>query len=188
MSPSIRESDGEQTALRWVLLIYTVPASPTSKRAAVWREVKRLGALYLRDGVCALPDTAAARSGLEALAERVQDLGGQDTVAWDAHLSRARAEELQAELIRLRQAEYAEVAEAGAALLKHIQDEAVHHDFDRAARTIIAGDLGRLERWLDQVVARDYLQAGDPASTRAVLAACRAELEHHARPRAGQGV
>src|SRR5919202_1592984 len=79
-------------ARAWALLIYTVPASPTSKRAAVWREVKRLGAVYLRDGVCALPDTAGARAGLEALAGRVQELGGEATVARGADLSSPTAE------------------------------------------------------------------------------------------------
>src|SRR5215211_583708 len=76
----------------WTVLVYTVPAQPTRKRATVWREVKRLGALYLRDGVCALPDTVAARSGLQALADRVQELEGQATVVWEARLSAATAD------------------------------------------------------------------------------------------------
>ncbi len=163
----------------WVLLIYTVPAAPTSKRAAVWREVKRLGALYLRDGVCALPDTDPARTGLEALAGRVQELGGQASVAWGAHLSHATAETLLAELTRARHAEYGEVAEAATDLLQHIKKEAGHHSFDRSVRVSLVGDLGRLQRWLEQIVARDYLQVGAPAPIALTLTACRAELERH---------
>src|SRR3954468_13822587 len=83
-------------ASRWALLVYTVPAKPTRKRAAVWREVKRLGALYLRDGVCALPATAVARSQLEALAARVKELGGQSVLATTASLDAAAAVELRA--------------------------------------------------------------------------------------------
>jgi hypothetical protein len=178
---------GDRPVPSWVLLIYMVPASPTSKRAAVWREVKRLGALYLRDGVCALPETAAARSDLEALAGRVQELGGQSTVVWKAEISPATAEALQAELIHARLAEYAEVADTAADLLRHIRREAAHHAFDRAARANIAGDLGRLQRWVEQIVARDYLQVGDALPARALLADCRAELENHTALAAGQG-
>src|SRR5215218_10104108 len=138
---------------KWALLIYTVPASPTRKRAAVWRQVKRLGALYLRDGVCVLPDTAAARTGLEALAGRVQALGGHSTVVRSACLSPATAEALRAGLLRAREAEYADVAEVAADLLQHIRQEAEHHLFDYGARANVAGDLGRLQRWLEQVVA-----------------------------------
>jgi hypothetical protein len=46
----------------------------------VWREVKKLGALYLRDGVCILPERAetiaAARAG------RQNRLHSVDIQAW----------------------------------------------------------------------------------------------------------
>jgi hypothetical protein len=164
----------------WTILIYTVPASPTRKRAAVWREVKRLGALYLRDGVCALPDTQPARTGLESLAERVRGLGGQATLIWSARLSPSSAAGLFSELVQVRQAEYAEAAEAARELLQHIRTESAHHSFHRATLTSFIGDVGRLERWLGQIVARDYLRAGDPAPITEMLAVCRAELEQHA--------
>ena len=164
----------------WVLLIYRVPAAPTRKRAAVWREVKRLGALYLRDGVCALPDTSAARAGLESLAERVRELGGQATVARNTQLDGAAAEALDGEWRSARAAEYDEVARAAAGLLRHIQEESTHHGFGRAELTSLTGDLGRLERWLGQVVGRDYLRRGDPASIARTLAACRAALSGQA--------
>src|SRR5215207_10533152 len=80
----------------WTMLVYTVPAKPTRKRAAVWREVKRLGALYLRDGVCALPDTAPARTGLQALAERVLALDGEATLIWEAQLTESTSRALHA--------------------------------------------------------------------------------------------
>jgi hypothetical protein len=163
-----------------VLLIYTVPAQPTRKRAAVWREVKRLGALYLRDGVCALPATDAARAGLESLAERVRELGGEATLARAAQLDAAAAEALDGEWRRARAAEYDEVARAAAGLLDHIQEESAHHGFGRAELTSLTGDLGRLERWLDQVVGRDYLRKGDPAAIARTLAACRAALSGQA--------
>src|SRR5256885_8811284 len=86
----------------WVLLVYTVPATPSRKRAAVWREVKRLGAVYLRDGVCVLPDTAAARADLEALSQQVIALDGQSTLVWQAQLAADSAETLRAELAPAR--------------------------------------------------------------------------------------
>ena len=57
--------------MSWLLLIYRVPAEPSRKRAFVWRELKKVGAVYLRDGVCVLPDQAATRAGLRQVAERM---------------------------------------------------------------------------------------------------------------------
>ena len=42
--------------VQWLVLIYTLPPEPTRKRAFVWRELKKIGAVYLRDGVCLLPE------------------------------------------------------------------------------------------------------------------------------------
>jgi len=123
----------------------------------------------------------SARAGLETLSERVAELGGQGTLVWQAQLSPPTAEALLTELARARQAEYDEIRAAAADLLRHLQQEEQHHDVDRAERASLLGDLSRLERWLAQVVARDYLHHGDPAPVTATLAACRAALERHAR-------
>jgi hypothetical protein len=142
--------------------------------------VKRLGALYLRDGVCVLPDMQASRAGLESLAERVQEFGGQANLIWSARLSPTAAAALHAEFIAARQTEYAEVTDAALELLQHVRAEAMHHSLDKAVRLTLGADLARLERWLRQVIARDYLQVGDPGVVAATLADCRRELQQHA--------
>ena len=48
----------------WVLLIYRLPREPSRHRVAVWRKLKDLGALYLQDGVAALPEDAVTREPL----------------------------------------------------------------------------------------------------------------------------
>jgi hypothetical protein len=171
----------------WALLVYTVPASPSRKRAAVWREVKRLGAIYLRDGVCALPDVDSARAGLDALSERIVELGGQSTMVYHAQLAPTAADALLAQVAQARRVEYDEIGAAAAELLHHLEREAQHHDFDRAELVSLLADLKRLERWLAQIAARDYLHHDDPARVTASLGACRAELERHARQSLSRG-
>jgi hypothetical protein len=145
-----------------------VPAKPSRKRATVWREVKRLGALYLHDGVAVLPDTAATRAGFERLAERIEALDGQATLIWEARISSPTA------------AEYAEVETALAALDEHVGREALHRHFSRQELVGLAKDLSRLERWLEQVAARDYLGDSDGTQAAAALVKCRAALARQA--------
>jgi hypothetical protein len=161
---------------QWTLLVYTVPSTPSRKRAAVWRAVKRLGALYLRDGVCVLPDTPQARVGLEGLAAQVAAEDGDATLVWDARLPAPTARTLQAELRRARQAEYAEVADTATALRLHLRHEGEHRPFRRAELAGLMADLSRLDRWLAQIAARDYLHDGDASTVAVSLAACRAAL------------
>src|SRR5690348_18337873 len=79
----------------WLLLIYTVPAQPSRKRATVWREIKRLGAVYLHDGVCVLPEQPGALINLRALASRIETMDGQATIVEHAQLDSDRAEQLK---------------------------------------------------------------------------------------------
>src|SRR3712207_1180905 len=68
---------------RWVLLIYRLPREPSRHRVAVWRKLRDLGALYLKDGVAALPEDAVTREQLEWLQLRVREAGGEATL-WEA--------------------------------------------------------------------------------------------------------
>jgi hypothetical protein len=67
----------------WVLLIYRIPREPSRHRVAVWRKLRDLGALYLQDGVAALPEDAVTREQLEWLQLRVREAGGEATL-WEA--------------------------------------------------------------------------------------------------------
>jgi hypothetical protein len=66
-----------------VLLVYRIPREPTRHRVAVWRKLQDLGALYLQDGVAALPEDAVTREQLEWLQLRVREAGGEATL-WEA--------------------------------------------------------------------------------------------------------
>jgi hypothetical protein len=68
---------------RWVLLVYRLPREPSRHRVAVWRKLRDLGAIYLQDGVAALPEDAVTREQMEWLQLRVREAGGEATL-WEA--------------------------------------------------------------------------------------------------------
>src|ERR671912_1905123 len=69
--------------MRWVLLVYRIPREPSRHRVAVWRKLRDFGALYIQDGVVALPEDAVTREQLEWLQLRVREAGGEATL-WEA--------------------------------------------------------------------------------------------------------
>ncbi|MDT5002323.1 MAG: hypothetical protein QOK12_4428, partial [Mycobacterium sp.] len=51
----------------WLLLVYRIPSDPTRLRAAVWRRLKSLGAVYLQNSAAALPASDSAERALRRL-------------------------------------------------------------------------------------------------------------------------
>ena len=69
----------------WVLLVYKIPREPTASRAAVWRKLKRLGALLLHDAVWVLPVTPWTLEQLQWLVVEIGELGGEAQL-WESRL------------------------------------------------------------------------------------------------------
>lgn len=162
--------------MTWLLLIYTVPSDPSRLRATVWRELKKAGAVYLRDGVAVLPAHEATQTAFRTIAERITEFGGQTTLVEDARLAPEREETITAQAIANREEEYAEVLREAERFLEHARRERDHRELTFAELEEIEADLGKLKRWVAQIRDRDHF--GAPAASRvdAVVGRCEAAL------------
>src|SRR5881628_3150324 len=102
--------------ISWVLLAYRLPREPSTPRSALWRKLRRLGAVQVLDGLAALPLDARNREQLEWLADEVLESGGEATI-WVGELASAAQErELASRMASGVAAEYrALIADASAA-------------------------------------------------------------------------
>jgi hypothetical protein len=131
----------------WVLLAYKVPRELSTPRIALWRALRRLGAVQVLDGLVALPADSRTREQLEWLADDVVEAGGEASV-WLARPGSAARERALA--TRMRDA-------------VTVEYEAVVAD----ALVATAGPVGqrkrtlaRLRRELSRIRRRDYFQSG----------------------------
>jgi hypothetical protein len=127
----------------WVLLSYRLPRDPSTPRIALWRALRRLGALQILDGLVALPADARTREQFDWLADQVVEAGGEATV-WQASPGTAAQERSLAGRMRDAAAsEYTALVE----IALRAEDEPV-----AARRRAVA----RLRRELRQVRRRDF--------------------------------
>src|SRR5690242_12315883 len=75
-----RTPDPAASAPGWLLLVYRVPSEPTRLRAAVWRRLKGLGAIYLQNSVAALPAGTRSERALRKLRAEILDMAGTATL------------------------------------------------------------------------------------------------------------
>src|SRR3954471_13172898 len=93
----------------WLLLIASLPTSGATARMRLWRGIKALGCVPLRDGAYLLPDGMEHATALTELAEQTNTESGQ---AWIVDIAPRSAEDAAAFLTLFdRSAEYAEFAD-----------------------------------------------------------------------------
>jgi hypothetical protein len=66
----------EQPPLGWLLISISTAGAPASLRTQVWRRLRSLGALYLQQSVCLLPDRPEVARAVHRLVARVHHDGG----------------------------------------------------------------------------------------------------------------
>jgi hypothetical protein len=167
------------TPLRWRLLIYRVPTEPASKRVAVWRDLKRLGALYLQQCVCIFPDVPSVTQQVDQVAAKIPALGGETFLLEVPHLQ-AHDEARIVEAFRLQRAsEYAEIIEeCETKFVKEIEFEHFRQNYTFEEAEEIEQDLEKIRRWFDRVRERDWFKAERRGEVDAWLARCQGMLAH----------
>jgi len=164
--------DGVNERSTWRLLIYTVPSEPSRKRAFIWRELKKVGAVYLRDGVCALPEAEGTATAMDKIAAKIAEFGGAPTVIAGAELDARRAQIIVESSRRDREQEYDQVLREGEGLLKHVRRETEHREFTFAELEELEADLKKLRGWFQQIQGRDYFGAPHADKVGSLLGSC----------------
>src|SRR5260370_14176208 len=94
---------------RWLVLVVRVPAEPSRHRVAVWRELRRTGAVPLGQGCWAVPDVAAFAGGITRAAELAERGEGEGIVLNAAGRGETDAARLTGLFTQAPQADRAEV-------------------------------------------------------------------------------
>src|SRR5215217_6843178 len=101
----------------WILLSSRVPRQPTRLRLAIWRRLKRHGAVLIHDAVWVLPADAKTREAFEWLAQEIEEQGGTAWVWEAAGLSPAQ-DQAAVELFRHEaDGRYAQIGASAQAIL-----------------------------------------------------------------------
>jgi DNA-binding transcriptional regulator PaaX len=162
----------------WLLLIYRVPSEPTRLRAAVWRRLKSLGAIYLQNSAAALPASVEAERALRKLRREILDMSGSAVLLSCSVL--AGEQGVLTAFQAARDDEYAEIVDKCEDFLAQVRKEYAADHFTYAELEENEVDLVKLRTWLGRVIDRDVFGAdGRPAAEHG-LAACEQSLEDYA--------
>lgn len=134
----------------WLLLVHQIPAKPAYARVKIWRRLKGLGAVTVKNSVYALPANAETQEDFAWLIKEIVELGGEAFVCEAQLVDGLGDDEVQALFDAARDEDYAEIAAAA----RELGDK-------RTGETgaEFATQVARLRRQLDEIVAIDFFGA-----------------------------
>src|SRR5438094_385579 len=67
-------------ATTWLLLLFSLPTNRNTERVAVWRRLKKMGAVQIKTSTYLIPDEPAQYEQFQWLAQQIRDYGGDSTL------------------------------------------------------------------------------------------------------------
>src|SRR3990167_2154289 len=153
---------------RWLLLIHQLPAKPAYARVKIWRRLKGLGAVTVKNSVYALPSNAETREDFAWLVKEIAELGGEGFVCEAALVDGIGDAEVQALFDAARDEDYAEIS-AAARELGGKRADGTDAEF--------ATQAARLRKQLDEIVAIDFFGADGREPAEGLVSGLEADLQ-----------
>jgi hypothetical protein len=158
---------GVANDVRWLLLVFGLPAKFGSKRVQVWRKLKRIGALPLGSSGYLLPFTSQNHEHFEWLAASIRKSKGQASVIQVESIDELPPEELVKRFTEARSRDY----------------EGLSRELKKLVRSKNkAAQLARLRRRFQEISAVDFFNS--PLRDRLEASLERAAAPISARPTA----
>jgi hypothetical protein len=153
----------------WIVLLYRLPSNESRARVAVWRELRRSGALHVQQSVVALPDADGFADAVERLRAVLADVGGQVTALRTRALSDGDDGRLLEAWQEARDAEYRELAGECVKFLGEIDHEFAIEKFTLAELDEEEAEMDKLRGWHERIRRLDVHGApGGPAAQQAL--------------------
>ena len=105
-------------AASWLLLLFTLPTNRITERVAVWRRLKKMGAVQIKTSTYLLPDEPAQYEQFQWLAQQIRDYGGDSTLVRAQEIEGLTRDNLIAMFNDARAKDYTDLRKALQSLIK----------------------------------------------------------------------
>lgn len=167
-------------SVAWLMVLAQVPSQPSRHRVAVWRELRKAGAVPISAGAWAVPDTAAFHPYLERAAELCRRGGGTLAVLAVAPRDDESEALIRSAYLAARLDEWSEFDAECGHYEAEIAKEIAKRKFTFGELEEEEQSLDRLRRWFQDLQRRDVLDLPQAEAAEARLRTCEELLDGYA--------
>ena len=166
------------TPRRFVVLVYRMQQKPTANRVAVWRQLKKIGGVYLQQSVTAFPQNARVARDLKPLLAKIEEAGGEFHLLPLRRLPPDEEAKLVSLFVQQSARHYQEIVEnCEVNFTKEIEFETFRRNFSYEEAEEIRAEYDKIVSWFHRVSERDWFGAPNQDGAREWLGRCRQLLE-----------
>jgi hypothetical protein len=155
-----------------------MPATPTAGRVAVWRLLKKMGAIYLQQSLCVFPDNARLRQELGPVLARIEESQGEYHLLPLRQLSPQEDAKLAEQFLEQTEKHYEEIIEnCEVNFTKEVEFETFRQNFTYEEAEEIRAEFEKITSWFDRVRERDWFNSPREADARTWIEKCERMLE-----------
>lgn len=165
--------------MSWRIILIKIAAEPTRHRVAVWRELRKVGALSIGQGTWAVPNVPAFAAGVDRAKELVDRASGEVVFLNATGASEEDNSRFAAMFTAAREEDWTEFLSDCAKYEAELDKEIRIQKFTLAELEEEEQSLDRLRRWHRDLKARDVFGASNAESATAALQHCTVRFEDY---------
>jgi len=141
---------------KWLLLIHQIPPQPNSFRVKIWRRLKQVGAVAVKQSVYVIPHSEQSREDLSWTLKEIVDGGGDGSICEVRFVEGLTDEQIVSLFREARKSDYEKLLNEIRTLADEL-DKYVTPPAETATKS--RNQIGRLQKRLDEIIAVDFFSA-----------------------------
>jgi hypothetical protein len=162
---------------KWLVLFYKIPSDSSTSRVYIWRQIKKLGAIYMQDGGVILPYSKENMVSIKKLSDKVKELNGDATILISSFYDNEKEKAIIEEFNNTRNLEYKELLEQCEHFFAEIEKETEKQNFTSEELEEVEEEYEKLKNWYDKIKKRDFFNASMSEKVNDTLLECQKRLE-----------
>lgn len=162
------------TKTKWLLLIHQIPPKPNYFRVKIWRRLKQIGAIAVKQSVYVLPQSEQSYEDLSWIVKEIIEGGGGASLSEVRFLEGLSKEQIELMFQTARSADYAKIVEEA----RSLTNELTENLFDTTeSASKIKAQFFRLQKRFEAVVAIDFFSAPERGAAEIVISEIASQLK-----------
>ena len=125
-------------------------------RVAMWRRLRKLGAVYMNEGIWVMPNVPEMRVGVDVAIREIQNFDGSASAFVSRDVDLSQQGRLRARILAARDEEYAELSGQTDRFFAHVQHATDTRRYTFAEVEELEEEIAKIEGWLAEIRNRDF--------------------------------